>query len=117
MAIPTAAHSGLTFFPVPQFDEPAIAFGADASAFLPNRYALPNVPSEHKNAAMRLFYQGGSLPELDPRVDRDAATRAVKAWLASWAPSHEQKEATVGYAFWVWTTPEAIDAAIAKAAA
>jgi hypothetical protein len=66
---------------------------------------------------MALFYEGGHLPQFDPRVDRQLAVRATKAWLASWAPSHEQKEATVGYAFWLWSTPAAIDAAIAKAAA
>lgn len=115
--IPSPTHSGLTFFPVPEFTGPHVAFGADAKAFFPDRYDLPKVPREHCSAAMKLFYEGGRLPEFDPRVDRTLAFRAAQAWLASFAPAHETKEATVGYAFWVWSTPAAIDAAIAKAAA
>jgi hypothetical protein len=59
----------------------------------------------------RLFFEGGELPKFDPRVDVAKAARAARALLSSFAPAHEQKEATVAYAFWVWSTPEAIDAA------
>lgn len=109
--IPSAVERGLTFFPVPEFSDAEIAFGADQKAFF-NRRDLPDVPKKHGNAAMTLFYNGGPLPDFDSRVDRKLAMRAVKAWLGSWAPAHESKEATVGYAFWLWSTPEAIDAAI-----
>lgn len=30
--------------------------------------------------------------------------RAVGAWLGSFAPSHEEKINTVGYALWLWTS-------------
>ncbi len=110
--IPSATHSGLTFFPIPQFGDVRAAFGASEKDFFPDRRNLPKVPSKHCDAAMQLFYSGGKLPEFDPRVDKAAAARATRAWLASFAPSHEAKEATVGYAFWVWSTPEAIDAAM-----
>lgn len=115
LKIPSAVKDGLTFFPVPTFDDVSIAFGADERAFF-GRRDLPDVPSQHKDAAMSLFYKGGPLPKFDPRVDTKLAMRAVKAWLVSWAPAHESKEATVGYAFWVWSTPEAIDAAKATGA-
>lgn len=114
---PNATHQQRTFFPIPEFSDVSLAFGAPIEAFFPDRYDLPHVPREHAGAAMELFYEGGKLPDFDPRVDRALATRAMKAWLGSWAPSHEQKEATVGYALWVWSTPAAIDAALAKAAA
>lgn len=116
MTTPSPSHAGLTFFPIPKFTDPQIAFGADASAYF-NRRDLPKVPYQHKDAAMSLFYSGGALPDFDPRVDRQAAMRAVRAWLTSFAPAHESKEATVGYAFWVWSTPAAIDEALSKAEA
>ncbi len=111
--VPSATHLGLTFFPVPEFDSPSVAFGAGESAYFPRRN-LPEVPRKYRDAAMSLFYGGGELPKFDPRVDRDAAFRATRALLSSWAPAHEAKEATVGYAFWVWSTPAAIDAALAE---
>ena len=109
--VPSVTNRGITFFPVPKFDNACIAFGADLNAYFPDRHDLPEVPEDWINEANRLFYKGGPLPEFDPRVDRTEAGRAVHAWLRSWGPSHEQKEATVGYAFWVWTSAAAIDAA------
>ena len=114
VAMPSAVVRGLTFFPVPEFSDPEIAFGAQEGSFF-NRRDLPDVPRKYRDAAMGLFYSGGKLPAFDPRIDPTLAARATKAWLGSWAPAHESKEATVGYAFWLWSTPEAIDAAIAKA--
>ena len=108
--IPSATNRGLTFFPVPEFSDGELAFGAPASRYFA-KSDHPPVPGEHTSRAMDLFVSGGALPDLDPRVDRALAARAVSAWLSSFAPSHESKEATVGYAFWVWSTPEAIDAA------
>lgn len=109
-SIPKAALHGLTFYPVPHFDRVHAAFGASEDQFF-NRHRLPAVPQQHVDAVGALFFKGGSLPEFDPRVDRTLAARATKAWLGSWAPAHEAKVATVAYAFWVWSTPGAIDAA------
>ena len=113
--VPTATNRGLTFFPVPSFDGPSQAFGARGKDYF-QRHDMPDVPRKFEDAANKLFFSGGQLPEFDPRVDKAAAKSAVRAWLSSWDPSHEQKETTVGYAFWVWSTPEAIDAAIAEQA-
>jgi hypothetical protein len=110
-ALPAAECKGLTFFPVPVFDGPSQAFGADERAYF-HRRDLPEVPSKFKDIANDLFFSGGKIPDLDPRISAKSATHAIRAWLASWAPSHESKETTVGYALWLWTTPEAIDAAI-----
>ncbi len=109
--VPSATRRGLTFFPVPKFDGPSQVFGAGESDFF-KRHDLPDVPRTYRDAAMDLFYSGGAMPKFDPRVDAKAAQAATRAWLSSWAPAHEAKEATVGYAFWVWSTPEAIDATL-----
>ena len=99
---PATEMKGLTFFPVPEFTDVELAFGARAERYF-NRYDLPEVPEEFKRQAMQLFYNGGHLPEFDQRVDPKLAFRATRALLSSWEPSHEAKEATVGYAFWVWS--------------
>lgn len=112
---PKAALNGLTFFPIPHFDQVQAAFGALEGSFF-NRYKLPEVPRELVEAVGALFHKGGGLPDFDPRVDRNLAIRATKAWLCSWAPAHEAKIATVAYAFWVWSTPAAIDAAVGEGA-
>ena len=52
--------------------------------------------------ASTLFFEGGHLPEMQGVVDRTAAARVVNRWLRSYAPAHEAKEDTVGYALWVW---------------
>lgn len=109
--IPQPTIKGLTFFPVPTFNDPEVVFGATADKFF-DRCDLPDVPSDFKEYANRLFFSGGNLPNIDGRVDPDLAVRALSAWLGSFAPAHESKETTVGYALWVWTTPEAIDSAL-----
>lgn len=111
---PTPECKGLVFWPIPKFSDLELGFGAREESFF-NRRDLPEVPRQHRDAAMALFYSGGKLPEFDPRVDRILAMRAVKAWLGSWAPAHESKEATVGYAFWLWSTPEALGPALTEA--
>ncbi len=112
-AIPDVVKDGLTFFPVPNFDMPEAIFGADEKAFF-RRTNLPFVPQEYKREARRLFFEGGEIPKFDSRVDRAMAAKAIRAWLGSFSPAHEAKESTVGYALWVWSTPEAIDAAEAR---
>lgn len=111
-AIPEATKDGLTFFPIPKIDRAEQVFGQDESAFF-NRRSLPDVPREHKNTVSELFFSGGKLPDLDPRVDRALATGFIQSLLSSFAPAHESKEATAAYALWVWTSAEAIDAALA----
>ena len=106
--IPAVVTRGITFYPVPVFSDPEIAFGASGDRYF-SRRDLPDVPAEFCRMAMDLFYKGGKLPDFDHRIDRTLASRAVRAWLSSFAPPHESKESTVGYAFWVWSTPEAID--------
>lgn len=110
--LPKAVINGLTFWPIPAFNDPEVVFGAGREAFF-DRCNLPDVPKTYCDAAMSLFYSGGKLPEFDPRIDAKLAMRATKAWLGSFAPAHESKEATVGYAFWLWSTPAALDAATA----
>ena len=103
LTLPSPTLDGLTFFPVPEFDDLAAAFGAEADAYF-DRYKRPKVPQELVDMANKLFFRGGALPEMSPRVDRAKATKAVRAWLCSFNPSHESKETTVAYALWVWTT-------------
>ena len=92
---------GLTFFPIPEFDEPVQLFGAPESCYF-KRHNLPKVPQKYVDLVSTLFFKGGALPEFQPEVDRAKAFVAVRAWLHSFAPAHEAKEATVGYALWLW---------------
>ena len=112
--IPSARIKGLTFYPIPEFSKADVAFGASEELFF-NRRDLPEVPSKYISMASNLFFKGGDISALglDHRINIKAARAALGAWLGSWAPAHEAKEATVGYALWVWSTPESIDAAIA----
>lgn len=98
----THTMKGLTFFPVPEFQDVAIAFGADRSCFF-DRNDLPDVPAKYERMANTLFFKGGELPKFLDGVDREKAKRALTAWLSSFAPAHEAKIATAGYALWLWT--------------
>lgn len=100
---PLRSIHGITFFPVPEFDNAAVSFGPPESAFLPRR-DLPFVPRELEDLVQGIFFQGGHLPPLSPQVDLSKAMRAVNAWLRSFAAAHEAKITTVAYALWVWTT-------------
>jgi len=104
---PKCKINGLTFFPVPVFDDASLAFGASEADFF-DRNKRPEVPRAFLNMASSLFFNGGKLPDLSPKVDRQLAQRAVRAWLSSFAPAHESKESTVGYALWLWTTDAAL---------
>lgn len=53
--------------------------------------------------------RGVVLPKFHEKVDPRKASRALHAWLSSWAPAHEAKEATVAYALWLWTHETALD--------
>lgn len=113
LPLPEATCKGLTFFPIPTFNDPQLAFGAKEEAFF-EKYDRPEVPREYLEHARDLFFSGGKLPKLADGVDPQLAFRAVHAWLSSWAPAHESKEATVGYALWLWTNQKAIDKALGK---
>jgi hypothetical protein len=111
---PAVSLNGLTFLPVPEFSDPELAFGAGEASYF-DRRNLPEVPRKFKDDAMRLFYEGGKFPEFGADVDAAKAKRAIRALLSSFAPSHEAKEATVGYALWAWS-PEAAAARAAQPA-
>jgi len=104
---PEKTKKGLTFFPVPEFSGVDAAFGADESRYF-DRHDLPEVPGKYEAMANDLMFNGGSLEGISEKVDGAAATTAVRAWLSSWAPAHEAKVATVGYALWLWSDDEAL---------
>lgn len=110
---PQTETHGIQFFPIPEFSDVDIAFGADAKEFLPRRDG-PEIPKQFVRDANSLFFDGGELPDMHPAVDRRKASRALNAWLTSFAPAHEAKQATVGYALWLWTHPTALDGADQK---
>lgn len=73
----------------------------------PPQYGL--VPREWENKASHLFFRGGGLAAvgLKPRegYDLKRIMRALRFLLSSFEPSHEQKEATVGFALMKWCEP------------
>ena len=102
---PMKQIQGLTFFPIPEFrNSNGTLTSAPLSAFF-DRYKRPYVPSKYENMASDLFFEGGKLESLQPDVDKNFALDALRYWLSSWAPPHESKITTVGYALWVWSTP------------
>lgn len=96
-----ASINGLTFIPVPKFSAAEVAFGADSKAFF-NRRNLPDVPKKYTDMATEFFFRGGKTPEFVPGVNKADAVNALRAWMCSFAPAHESKEATLGYALWAW---------------
>ena len=106
--VPQRRIKGLTFFPVPEFDDAYLMFGACRKSFF-NRHDLPVIPGKYEDMASSLFFKGGDIPELHQSVDRNKALRVLRAWLSSWEPAHEAKEATVAYALWLWTHETALD--------
>lgn len=73
----------------------------------PPQYSL--VPDEYVDKASTLFFKGGDLGAigLKPRAGHDLKRimRALRFLLTSFEPSHEQKEATVGFALMKWCEP------------
>jgi len=106
--VPQRKIKKLTFYPIPKFNNAQLAFGAEQKSFF-HRHDLPIVPEKYKTMASSYFFNGGALPEFHKSVDRKAAARALRAWLSSWAPAHEAKEATVAYALWLWTHETALN--------
>ena len=93
--------AGLTFLPVPEFSDAEMTFGAPRSAYF-NRYDLPKVPRKYEDFIDRLFFSGGKMPKLAADVDREKASRTLRALLTSFAPAHEAKTTTAAYALWAW---------------
>ena len=99
-------------FPVPEVSDVDVAFGAGGSAYLTREqmgdefYGDRNEYTKHASA---LFFRGGSiLPEgrrWRDGIDQAKASRAIKAMLCSFAPKHEIKIGTVGFALREWTEP------------
>jgi hypothetical protein len=102
---PETSIKGLTFYPLPEVSDVEVAIGFSASRYF-NRYDLPDVPGEHERVVSKLFFDGGKIPKLQDGVDRDHATKLIRAWLCSFAPAHEAKITTAAYALWVWTSAD-----------
>lgn len=103
---PELIKDGIQFWPIPATDKASIVFGVDQSHYF-HRRKLPNVPRQYIDAASKLFFDGGK-PTLGEDVDWSVAKDWLRSRLCSYAPAHESKEATVGYALWVWS-PECSD--------
>ena len=105
---PEKTIDGITFYPVPEFSDAEEVFGAHLNRYF-DRHHLPEVPRLYLDMASGFFFKGGELPKFHEKVDPRKAIRALHAWLSSWAPAHEAKEATVAYALWLWTHETALD--------
>lgn len=103
-------------YPLFDVDDISIVFStaqghvADGGPYL-DYYAgqCRDVPRAYKDKANHLFFHGGSLADigLKAREGYDAARvrRAIQYLLGSFAPKHEEKEATVGFALMKWCEP------------
>ena len=109
-------------FPLPDFDDPTVVFGARNKDYLTREqlgdwygcYGDNSDTPFHKAAEM-LFYKGGKLTDfgLVPKdgVDPGKVRAAAHALLGSWAPKHEIKIGTVAVALANWCD---YDAALVK---
>lgn len=98
-------------FPVPEFNDITVVFGAPAKAYLTREqmgdafYGDRNEFTEHVSS---IFFRGGGDPlpagrRWKPEIDQTKACRAIGALLRSFEPKHEIKIGTVGYALSQWT--------------
>ena len=101
---PSTKAGGITFIPIPVFTELDAAFGARRKDFIEDYHSV-DVPRKYRDLMSDLFFNGGKVPPFAADIDRKAAMMALRAWLRSFDPKHESKEATVAYALWVWSTP------------
>lgn len=111
-AAPAASHFGsltLGTFAVPEFDGRSAVFGARLNQYPPYD-SIPKVDRRFSDAVSTLFFKGGSLADfgmkLKSGIDHAAAMTAIRAWLSSFDPKHEHKEATVAWALSEWTEPD-----------
>lgn len=103
-----------TEFPVPEFDDASCAFGASEKDYLTreemgDEFYRMSVRNNFTEAASSLFFTGGKLEDyglkLKPEIDSIKAHRAIRALLCSFAPKHEIKIGTVGFALSKWCDP------------
>lgn len=94
---------------IPEFTGLEAALGA-ALATYPDPTAIPQqFFRSHRlcDVANKLFFDGGKLADhglqFKPEIDQRKAMAALRAWLSSFAPSHEHKVATVAWALSEWT--------------
>lgn len=104
VSAPKTKLHGITFFPVPRATGLDVCAGYPAAMFFRREQDLPDIPRKYTDAVSSLFFKGGKLPDLSPKVDRKQASAALHSWLCSFEPPHEMKEATAAYALWVWQT-------------
>lgn len=104
----TAVH-----FPVTADLTPLDArFGADPGTYLTQEQLPPEFYAMRHpmcRVASALFNFGGELIDhglrFKPEIDAGQAMLAIDALLRSWAPKHEIKIGTVGYALQQWCEP------------
>ena len=83
------------------------AFPANVvGTLLPPMAEIPEEFREHRSEwcaiAMRLFFNGGKLPQVKAGVDAGKAKRHLVAVLGSFEPKHEHKEAGAGWLMSLW---------------
>jgi hypothetical protein len=107
MKSPARVCKGLTFYPVPEFDNETVMIGVNEDQYF-NRYDRPDIPREYQDRVQKIFFQGGTTPKVKTKEDQILVNRAFLAWLCSFTPAHEAKIDTVAYALWLYETDEEI---------
>lgn len=104
-------------FPLFEMDDAEAAFGCDISRYVGNGYddgksvgyRLERRLRDEASCGAMLFYKGGKLEThgftIKPGLERAKVYRGISALLKSFAPSHEQKMATVALAIHRWCDP------------
>ncbi|MFV1591263.1 hypothetical protein VWZ88_01685 [Phaeobacter sp. JH20_36] len=91
-------------FEIPKMSALHAAFGAEIDAYPP----YEQIPEEYRRGrgegckiAMKLFFEGGKLSDhgraIKAGVDEGVFYTTLRAYLCSWAPKHEHKEAASGW--------------------
>lgn len=110
--VSTSSLPPLGEFSIPNFDKVSIIFGAELRQY-PHYESIPQEfrrgHTVFNKAASGLFFRGGRLEDFGVQfragINPGIARAAIHAWLCSFAPPHEQKEATVAWALSVWGEP------------
>lgn len=104
-------------FPLFDVDDVEVAFGSEIGRYYGGSYEDGKRASCDIRRALRaeaevfsaLFYRGESLADQGLKwkdgTDHKKAMRCLRALMGSWAPSHEQKVATVALALHHWAEP------------
>jgi hypothetical protein len=92
-------------FNVHEFDDMDAAFGAQIQHY-PPMHSIPEVDRKYSKIVSSLFFKGGNLSDhglqFKPDIDQQKATKAIRAFMHSFAPKHEHKTATVAWALSEW---------------